>query len=125
MSYEDGFILTLLDEYADKTVEEKELYRVVYAREAPVIITGIAYEEFEPFKETDIGIDLTNTLYPSCPGYDKKPVIDLVVKAKNPMGFGALPGDLVTLQRVYTTTVQDDANYYYIIIGTGKLVGAN
>lgn len=124
MTYEGAGIISLWNERASDKIENAQ-YRVVYAREAPIIITGIAYEDFQPFKADNIVVDIDSTVYSSCPGYNKKPVTDLVIKAKNPMGFGALQGDLVTLQRVNINTITDNANYYYIIIGTGKLVGAN
>ncbi len=40
------------------------------------------------------------------------------------MGYGAMAGDHVTIQRVYTGVNANNANYNYIIIGTGDPPGA-
>ena len=56
-------------------------------------------------------------------GVDANPMPDLLTKVKNPMGYGALANDLVTIQRVWLNTPADGANYKYIIIGTGKPPG--
>lgn len=122
MTYENGGIVGLYEESnaADAKIENAT-YRVVYAREAPVIITGKAYERFRPEEQDkDIVIETEDTLYASCPGVNNKPIPALLGKIKNPMGYGAEAGDWVTVQRVNRQGIQDDANYYYIVIGTSK-----
>lgn len=123
MVYEGAGIVSLWDETSSANVKNAK-YRVVYAREAPVIITGYAYTKFLPTKSDNIQIDVSNTaIYPSCPGVTQNPVNQLLLKVKNPMGYGAAAGDLVTLQRVFINNLIDNANYYYIIIGTGSPPG--
>ena len=121
MTYEGAGVVGLYNEHnAANAKIENASYRVVYAREAPVIITGKAYERFRPEEDKDIVIETEDTLYASCPGVEQNPVPILLEKIKNPMGYGAEPGDLVTVQRVNRNTIIDDANYYYIVIGTSK-----
>lgn len=123
MTYEGSKIISLWDETTTPEVKNA-IYRVIYAREAPVIITGKSYEKFLPTKADNISIKLeSGTLYASCPGVTQKPLPDLLVKVKNPMGYGADTDDLVTLQRVHSNDISDGANYYYNIIGTGAPPG--
>lgn len=124
MTYADAGIISLWNENSSHKIESSK-YRVIYAREAPVIITGIAKEQFKPHKSENIVIETSSDIYASCPGVKSTPIPDLLGKVKNPMGYGAEAGDLVTLQRVNINTIKDNANYYYIVIGTGQLVGNN
>lgn len=118
MCYDGSKIVALWDETSTPNVEDAT-YNVIYAREAPVLITGIATSKIRPFDDTG-SVSINSQYYPSCPGADKAPVNNLIAQAKNPMGYGAEPNDYVTLQRVFLQTVDNQANYQYIIIGTGK-----
>lgn len=122
MSYEDGLIVCALDEQnrSDGTVEDQELYRIIYAREAPVIITGTAIYRFTPKTASGIKVAPGEA---SCPNVNKAPIPDPVLQnVSNPLGYGAEEGDMVTVQRVYSGTPMfgNQSNYYYIVIGTGK-----
>lgn len=122
MSYEDGLILCALDEENRSTgkVEEQTIYRVIYAREAPVIITGTALYKFTPKNTSGIKVSPGEA---SCPNVNKPPIPDPVLQnVSNPLGYGAEEGDSVTVQRVYSNAPMfgNQSNYYYIVIGTGK-----
>jgi hypothetical protein len=118
MAYEGSNIVSLWDE-TDSSFIEQNKYRVVYAREAPVIITGRAYTSFRP--ETAFGIQIMlDPIFASCPGVGQNPIPDLLINVQNPMGYGAQSYDFVTLQRVYTGVVNTGANYYYMVIGTSQ-----
>ena len=129
MTYKDATLTAVWNETLDGNGEVSEcVYEIIYADQAPVIITGKAYAEIDPAApETLAEIDPSGTLFPSCRGVDKEPISSgptaLLLRAKNPMGHGAKIGDYVTLQRVYTGVVADNANYYYMIIGTGHPPG--
>lgn len=123
MTYDQGIITGLWDETLDNNGEVKNCkYKIIYAQEAPVIITGTAIGDISPEDpEATIAIE---GLYPSCQGLDRDPVGDLLAQVENPMGHGAKDGDHVTVQRVYHGAVKFGiANYYYIIIGTGDPPG--
>jgi hypothetical protein len=124
MTYNDSTILALWNENIGDGSIKKGMYNIVYAREAPVIITGKAYSDFRPEAEYANVTITSQDAYASCPGVDEEPVISLTEKAKNPLGYGALEGDLVTLQRVHLKSLSSEhnnqANYYYMVIGTGK-----
>lgn len=120
MTYESSPFITLYNETSSSQIDQSK-YRVIYAREAPVIITGKAAGRFTPETANNIQITLFVSSYPSCPGSESTPVPTLLTKVKNPMGYGAEEGDLVTVQRVFSDTVQDNANYYYIVIGTSAV----
>ena len=122
MVYDGAGIVSMWDETTAAQVQNA-IYRVIYAREAPVIITGKAQSKFLPTEADNISIIVSDALYASCPGVTKKPLPELLVKVKNPMGYGAHDGDFVTLQRVHINTILDGANYYYMIIGTGSPPG--
>lgn len=122
MTYEGSTFVGLWDEYVPggtgKIQDAK--YNVVYAREAPIILTGVAEKDFKP-EDGEASVKLTaENGFSSCPGFDKEPVVELLTKAANPMGYGAKKDDLVTVSRVYLQAVADKANYKYIVIGTGK-----
>lgn len=122
MTYQNAPIAAAWDESTGGSKIEDGKYRVIYAREAPVIITGTASEDFKPSKQNNITVQLdANVAYASCPGFDKNPVTVLLTKVENPMGYGAQKNDLVTIQRVFLQNAQqNNANYKYIVIGTGK-----
>jgi hypothetical protein len=122
MTYEGSPFVGLWDEYVPGGTGKIEdaKYNIVYAREAPIILTGEAQEDFKP-EDDEANVKLTSENgFSSCPGFDKEPVVELLTKANNPMGYGAKKGDLVTVQRVFLQSVADKANYKYIVIGTGK-----
>ena len=131
MTYDQSIITAVWDETLSGTGTVKNCkYKIIYAQEAPVIITGQAYidilpEEPETLVQIDplpIGTGLS--YYSSCQGVDREPVDILLTKVTNPMGYGAKTGDLVTIQRVFNGAVKFGvANYYYIIIGTGHPPG--
>lgn len=124
MTYEDANSVGLWAEgYASEI--KNNYYHVIYAREAPTLITGKVVEKFTPKDSGNIQVDTSNVEYPSGPGYDRQPVANLITKARNPMGYGAESGDYVTLQRVNSTSLVEgnSANYYYIVIGTGAKPG--
>ena len=85
----------------------------------PIIITGVASADFTP-KDVDTDITITGDFLPCGMGIAADPMPDLLTKVKNPMGYGALAGDLVTIQRVWIESPPDCVHYKYIIIGTGK-----
>jgi hypothetical protein len=122
MTYEGAPFVCLWDEYTNSAKIQDAKYSIVYSREAPVIITGKAKSDFKPDKEQNISIDISSSgnLYSSCPNVDSPPMPDLLTKVRNPMGYGAKKGDFVTIQRVFSKEFKDNANYYYIVIGTGK-----
>jgi len=127
MTYEQGIVTGLWDETLDSEGKVKNCkYKIIYAQEAPVIITGKAYTEFTP---ENIGavvqINTDDMLYPSCQGVDRNPIPDPILqKVENPMGHGAKEGDWVTVQRVFTGIASPEkANYKYIVIGTGHPPG--
>lgn len=122
MTYEGSPLAATWDEISNGAKIEDGQYRVIYAREAPVILTGVATSTFKPSQKDNIAVQLNaDNGYSSCPGFDKNPVTVLITKASNPMGYGAQKDDLVTLQRVFLQNAnQDNANYKYIVIGTGK-----
>lgn len=123
MTYEDSYILALWNENRGGGKISDGRYNLVYAREAPVIITGIAAERFTPESGNANIIVSSDHGYASCPGVNKQPVVKLMTKAKNPMCYGAEEGDFVTLQRVSLQSLENtffsESNYYYMVIGTG------
>ncbi|NBQ17294.1 hypothetical protein EBU24_03185, partial [bacterium] len=95
-------------------------YRVIAAQEAPTIITGKAVAKFKP-EDNKKDISIKADFFASSEGVDKNPVITLITKIENPMGYGAEADDIVTVQRVYSSSlVGDVANYKYIVIGTSS-----
>jgi len=126
MTYSDSSVVGLWDEFSTGHKIEDAKYRVIYAREAPVIITAIAADSFKPYTE-EVSVSITKDgvakVFSSCPGFDKDPVDSLLEKADNSMGHGAEKGDMVTLQRVFLPQVNDKANYKYLVIGTGDPPG--
>lgn len=122
MTYQGGPMFGMLNENAaPAVVTNADLYKIIYAREAPSLITGTAKSKFEPKTASGISVEVTQ---PSGPGSDKAPVTTLITKADNPMGYGAESGDYVTLQRYYTGVGSDDGAYKYIVIGTGAPPGS-
>jgi hypothetical protein len=124
MTYNGSKIIGLWDESTTDKIEDAK-YRIVYAREAPVIITAVAAKAFFPeTNEAEVIITAPPpSVFSSCPGADKEPVVTIIKKALNNMGYGAAAGDFVTLQRVYSVNIIDRANYTYLVIGTGKKPG--
>lgn len=122
MTYYESPIVGMWNDISNTKIQDAN-YNVIYAREAPIIVTGTAAGDFEPFKEAQINVIVPGNEYSSCPGYDKEPVKTLLTRASNPMGHGAQRGDLVTLQRVFSPVLLGDVNYYYIVIGTGSPPG--
>lgn len=125
MTYDQGIVTGLWDETLDSEGKVKNCkYKIIYAQEAPVIITGKAESEFTPL---DVGalvkIEIQNA-YPSCQGIDRDPMSEVLQNVENPMGYGAKSGDWVTIQRVFIGTASlQRANYKYIVIGTGHPPG--
>lgn len=117
MTYHGAGVISLWNETKSHKIEDAE-YRVVYAREAPTIITGIAAAQFRP--ENPIVSVQLNPPFASAPGSTQQPIVALLAKVDNSMGYGAEAGDYVTLQRVFLPQVVGDANYKYIVIGTNK-----
>lgn len=126
MTYDESIVTGLWDETLDANGKVKNCkYQIIYAQEAPVIITATAYAEFTP---ENVGavvlINVNGTLYPSCQGVDKAPIPDPILQnVENPMGHGAKVGDWVTVQRIWTGVANLGANYKYIVIGTGHPPG--
>jgi hypothetical protein len=125
MTYDQGIVTGLWDETLSSTGKVANCkYKIIYAQEAPVIMTGIAASKFTP-EDDGSGVNLENALS-SCQGVDREPIPDILQgNVFNPMGHGAEIGDLVTIQRVFVGSVVTDAghpksNYKYIFIGTGK-----
>jgi hypothetical protein len=116
MTYKDAPTVSLWDETNGAKVAGSNNYRLIYAKEAPIIIVGTASKKIEAKDTDNISITVDNA---SCPGSDKQPITTLISKIKNPLGFGAESGDKVIVQRVFSQTVENDANYYYSIIGVG------
>jgi hypothetical protein len=123
MTYNNSKIVGLWNENKGGPNIHDGAYRVVYAREAPVLITAKATSDFSP-KDSGVSVELGGEAYASCPGVTNEPIPTLIASAKNPMGYGAEAGDFVTLQRVHINVVENDANYYYIVIGTGQPPGS-
>jgi hypothetical protein len=122
MTYDGSKMYGIMNEHAvGGVVEQADLYRIIYAREAPTVMTGTTSSEFTPKTSSNISIQVTK---PSGPGSDKAPVTTLITKIENPMGYGAKSGDHVTVQRYYTGTSSDDGVYKYIVIGTGAPPGS-
>ena len=120
MTYEGARLTALWDETTNKDID-KNSYKIVYVQEAPIIITGVATANFTP--KTADGITIQEDNLACGMGVDANPMPDLLTKVANPMGYGALKDDLVTIQRVWTASPANNANYRYIIIGTGKPPG--
>lgn len=120
MTYQSGIITGIWDETLDPEVKNCK-YKIIYAQEAPVIITGIAASEFSP-EQTSAVVSI-GALYATCDGKGRDPIPTLLGIVSNPMGYGAKAGDHVTVQRVYTGTSANNANYKYIVIGTGNPPG--
>lgn len=119
MTYDGSRISMLWDETVSSKIEDAQ-YKVIYAREAPIIITGQATKDFRP-EDNEVSVMVSADALSSCPGVFQEPVISIIQKATNPMGYGAKTGDLVVLQRVFLDLViENNANYKYIVIGTGK-----
>jgi hypothetical protein len=129
MTYDGSKMYGIMNEHAvGGAVEKADLYKIIYAREAPTIMTGTTSSGFTPKISSNISIQVTE---PSGPGSDKAPVTTLITKIENPMGYGAGPGDRVTVQRYYTGTSSssgsgssNDGAYKYIVIGTGAPPGS-
>lgn len=126
MTYDGAGIISLWNENNTFKIEDSN-YRVVYAREAPILLTGEAQAEFRPEQKENITVSITQgNGFSSCPGFNKQPVVTLLTKVSNPMGYGAKVGDLVTLQRVFLQNAnENNANYKYIVIGTSKPPAGN
>lgn len=126
MTYEGAGLTALWNETVAVAPDEgkigKNKYTIVYAQEAPIIITGVANADFTP-KDANINITIKENFLPCGMGVGANPMPVILTKVKNPMGYGALANDLVTIQRVWLDTPADGANYKYIIIGTGKPPG--
>ena len=134
MTYDNGIITASWDEYGNRLAGfmgevENCKYKIIYAQEAPVIMTCIAASDFTPedVGGVNLAFALANIL-PSCQGADREPITTILQgNVFNPMGCGALVGDLVTIQRVFVGSNMAGAghpacNYKYIVIQTGKLV---
>lgn len=124
MTYEGANTVGLWAEgYAPEI--KNNYYNIIYAREAPTLITGKVIEKFTPKDSENVQVDTSNVEYPSGPGVVNQPIPELITKARNPMGYGAEAGDYVTLQRVNSTSLVegDKSNYYYIVIGAGAKPG--
>ena len=129
MTYDQAIITASWDEYGsrldgfDGAIESCK-YKIVYAQEAPVIMTCIAASKFTP---KNLKVNLSNAM-PSCQGVDREPVSSILQgNVFNPMGHGAEIGDFVTIQRVFVGSDMSvieaghpKCNYKYIVIGTGK-----
>lgn len=129
MTFGSGVLTALWNETLDANGNVTNCtYEIIYAEQAPILITGKAKVEIDPLAPNALAqIETLSNIFASCRGADREPISSgptLLVKVKNPMGHGAKIGDYVTLQRVYTGVVADDANYYYMIIGTGDPPGA-
>lgn len=121
MTYSSGIITSLWDETQSNTGKISECsYKIIYAQEAPIIITGSAVSSFPPTQIDNINISTTG-INSSCQGVGNDPMPTLLTKVENPLGYGALANDKVTIQRVFTGTIAHGANYKYIIIGTGAV----
>lgn len=124
MTYDQGIVTGLWDETLSATGKVADCkYKIVYAQEAPVIMTCKAQSKFTP--ENHQGISLENALssiLASCQGADRDPIPNILQgNVFNPMGHGAEVGDFVTIQRVFVgSVVNPQSNYKYIVIGTGK-----
>jgi hypothetical protein len=117
MSFEGSKVVGIWDETTGPNISDSK-YRILYVEEAPVIITCICNQEFEPFKADNISVE---PIFSSSNGSNAAPIFgNLLDKVDNPLGYGAEAGDLVTVQRVFTGVVANGANYKYIVIGTGK-----
>lgn len=118
------------------TIESDGHYRIIEANEVPVIVTAKADSNFAPgnltayvtttpiyFESSKIG-DPELTCYSSC--YKGSMLIRGRTKVYNPLRFGALAGDTITLQRVclddYRLNIDTQASYAYIIIGTSDRI---
>ena len=122
MTYAGSPMFGMLDEHSvGAQVQGADLYHIIYAREAPSIITGTAGSEFTPKQTSGIKISVT---HPSGPGADAEPVTTLLNQIENPMGYGAKEGDYVTIQRFYTGSCSNEGAYKYIVIGTGAPPGS-
>ena len=126
MTYYESIVTGAWDETIGGNVSACE-YKIIYAREAPVIITGkVKYDLLPTNEDSEIILD-SDPLYPSCPGVDKTPIPLLLENLRNPMGFGAKAGDYITVQRVFTNGAAPVAggisNYYYLIINSGHPPG--
>lgn len=122
MTYYGSPMVGMLNEHTSgPAVEKNDLYKIIYAREAPSIITGTASSEFFPSQSSGISISATQ---PSGPGSDQAPVTTLLTQIENPMGYGARGGDFVTVQRFFTNSCSNDGAYKYIVIGTGAPPGS-
>jgi hypothetical protein len=118
MTYVGSKIIGLWDESTTGPKIEDGKYRIIYAREAPIIMTAVAEKDFLP---TDgLASVVVSSVFSTCPGADKEPVVTIIKQALNTMGHGAAKGDFVTLQRVFLPNINDRANYTYLVIGTGK-----
>jgi hypothetical protein len=135
MTYDQGIITSSWDEYGTRLAGfngeiESCKYKIIYAQEAPVIITCIANSAFTPEDATEISLVPGLGNLPSCQGVDREPINTILQgHVFNPMGCGAEVGDLVTIQRVFVGSNMADlagghpaCNYKYIVIQTGKLV---
>lgn len=131
MLFETARVVGLWDETLDADAPEGEIsngkYKIVHAQEAPVIITGTCSSKFLGNQSSGI---VVSALFASAQGSNKKPVTTLLSNnIKNPLGYGAEIGDLVTLQRVWTDTINlignSRSNYYYMVIGVGKPPATN
>lgn len=114
-------------------------YELIYADEAPVIITARAITTFYPqtevaslalmdvkLKDESVGVQG----YSSHPYPFHEPIPWLLTTAFNPQRHGAKAGDLVTVQRVSMddkrpSVIGSNKHYAYIVIGTGENPEAN
>lgn len=122
MSFDGATAYTFLYQDGATTIAANK-YTIVNMQEAPTIITGKAAAKFKPEDNKDISIKAD--FFASSQGIDKEPVVGLMKKIENPMGYGAEIDDIVTVQRVHSNqliTVAGDvlANYKYIVIGTSS-----
>lgn len=118
MTYEGSATVSLWDESVGG-VKGTDGYRMVFAKEAPIMIYGTAVEKFTPETTSDIQI---SGIAGSCHGISNSPIPTALLKVENPMGYGAEAGDIVCVNRVYIPDSAEyvvNANYKYIVVSTG------
>lgn len=124
MTYEGSPMVGVLDETSQAAVAgNASMYRIIYAREAPVIITGKAKQKFTPTQNTAQVEIPTGEGAASCPGGDKQAITQALISVENPMGYGAETGDYVVVQRKYTGSCGSGGAFKYSVIGTGAAPG--
>jgi hypothetical protein len=116
MSFAGSKVVGIWDETTGPNIADAK-YRILYVEEAPVIISCRCSKDFKPFITDNISVE---PILASSNGKNAAPIVNLLGKVENPLGYGAMAGDLVTVQRVFTGVAANQANYKYIVIGTGK-----